>query len=82
MIIKLTTDGGDIRYVNSDIIAYFYKMSDLTLVQYKPIIIRASHEETDNYLLVKETPEEICEMLGAVVLTNKIKNPSHTLLQL
>lgn len=67
MIIKLTAKGGSIHYVNSDIIAYFYKMSTNTLVQYKPVIIRASDEETDNYLMVQETPEQICEMLGADV---------------
>lgn len=66
MFIKLTQCEGTVIYINKDMLAYFYKWSNYTRVQMIPINNR-DNGTTYDYLTVKETPEQICEMLGVGV---------------
>ena len=64
MIIKLTRDSGCPIYINKNVIAYFYRdgESKATTVQLIPVI-QWIDQVTDNYFIVKETPEEIFKMI-------------------
>lgn len=64
MILKLTETSGKIIYVNTQVIAYFYASSTGggSLLQLIPIT-QYHDQPSDSYLLVKESPDEIFEMI-------------------